>query len=101
MSETPGETHLPTPGSFRSVGAWFRYLKGEGFSVPVQAPWAIQRVQKALKVDSQAAFEWLVEKRLLVIEPGSVAVDLRATTEDIESLENGARTSGGQPGPDA
>ena len=76
---------IPDPGSFESLGSWFEYVRAEGFNVPVQVPWAIQRAEQAWSLDSQQAFERLVASKLMFVYPGGVTVDLRATTQDLNT----------------
>ena len=77
---------VPEPGSFDSLGDWFKHVRAEGFNVPVQVPAAIQRAEKAWGLDWQQAFERLVDAKLLIAYPGGVTVDLRATTQDLNTL---------------
>jgi hypothetical protein len=83
----------PTPpvSAFKSLGEWFQYMRTEGFNVPTQVPWAIQRAQKALDLGADEAIEWLEARRLLFVYPGGITVDLRATSMDIEVLAREAR----------
>jgi len=80
-----GET-IPPVSAFKSLGGWFEYSRAEGFNVPTQVPWAIQRTQKALDLGADEAVEWLEAHRLLFVYPGGITVDLRATSMDIEVL---------------
>jgi hypothetical protein len=77
---------VPEPGQFGSLGAWFTYMRSEGFSVPVQAPHAISRVMDAFEMDHQDAFRWLVDRGLLAVMRGVVVVDLRATRVDLRTV---------------
>ena len=65
----------PEPRSFKSLRAWFDYMRAEGFNVPVQVPWAIQRAERAWGFDSQEAFEWLKQKGLLFVYQRGVTVE--------------------------
>ena len=79
-----GEGGIPEPGQFETVGDWFKYVRSEGFNVPVQVPHAISRVMDTFDVDHQDAFTWLVERRLLTVVKRVVIVDLRATHIDLK-----------------
>ena len=79
-------SEIPEPRSFEDLGGWFKYMRTEGFNVPVQVPTAIQRAQRAMDLDAQGAFDWLKENKLLVIYPGGATIDIRATVEDLDEL---------------
>lgn len=81
-----GAGGVPPPGRFDTLGTWFQYVRSEGFSVPVQAPHAIARVMKAFDLDHQQAFDWLVERRLLMVRRGMVIINMRATQVDLSTV---------------
>ena len=85
------EGGIPPIIAFKTLGGWFEYMRAEGFNIPTQVPWAIQRTQKALNLDADEAVEWLEAHRLLFVYPAGITVDLRATSMDIEVLAKEVR----------
>ena len=81
-----GSGGFPESGRFETVGGWYKYVISEGFSVPVQVPHAISRVKGAFGLDNQGAFDWLVQRRLLIVRHGVVVVDMRATHIDLSTV---------------
>lgn len=101
MGTNPGPRELGVlePSAFDSLGAWFTYLKAEGFNVSTQVPWAIGRARDHLASDSQTAFDWLMTNELLFVYHGGITVDLRATVMDFGSLVDKQEPFSGLPEP--
>jgi hypothetical protein len=84
---------FPHPRLFKSPSEWFDHVRKEGFSVPVQAPWAISRAMKEFDIAHAEAFDWLVDRGLIAIRGGVLVVDIRATQVDLRTIEDSGQNS--------